>query len=222
MKKSYLLIALVLLLIGVVSSAGVWRIPSGTAEAHMMLPVAGGGTPGVSFPSTSIIDDFDRASIGSDWTDVANGITISSNEAAGSTADANNSAYYNASSYADGYEVYITLTTAVNDTSLYHLNGSYNGYGLLASPAGETIEIQEIASGSPTTLGAAISQTLSNGDAVGLKKDGSTLTAYYKASGGSWAEIGNRTDSTYSVTGNFFLQIYSTTGRCDDFGGGNP
>jgi len=45
MKKSYLLIALILLLIGVVSSAGVWRIPSGTAEAHMMLPVAGGGTP---------------------------------------------------------------------------------------------------------------------------------------------------------------------------------
>lgn len=46
MRKSYLLIALILLLVGVVSSAGVWKIPSSTAEAHMMLPVAGSGATG--------------------------------------------------------------------------------------------------------------------------------------------------------------------------------
>lgn len=37
MKKTYLIIAAALLLIGVVSSAGVWKIPSGTAEAGMVI-----------------------------------------------------------------------------------------------------------------------------------------------------------------------------------------
>ena len=65
---------------------------------------------------------------------------------------------------------------------------------------------------------------MSAGDSIGMSMVGSTITVYYKASGGSWTSLGTRTDSTYTAAGRLQLgQWLSSSGvasTIDNFGGG--
>lgn len=82
MKKSYLLIAMILLLIGVVSSAGVWRIPSGTAEAGMVIGSGatggGGGGPDTWYYPGADSSFETSVSIGTGGREIGNLITMPS------------------------------------------------------------------------------------------------------------------------------------------------
>jgi hypothetical protein len=71
-----------------------------------------------------------------------------------------------------------------------------------------------------TQLGADVTQTLGVDDSFGFQAIGNTLKGYYKASGGSWTEIINRTDSAYGAAGYIGTAIENSAPDLDDFGGG--
>lgn len=100
-----------------------------------------------------------------------------------------------------------------------------NGYVLkmreAAGAANDGWEIVRIDAGVDTVLGAIPTQEVTAGDLMGFTVYGSTLEAWYKPAAGAWTLISSRTDSTYSAAGVIGTGISFSTGRVDDFGGGN-
>ena len=83
-------------------------------------------------------------------------------------------------------------------------------------------EIIRMDNGTGTQLGANITITTADGDAVGLSVVGSTIEGWHKPSAGAWTSLGARTDATYTAAG--YVGLYgtgdSTTWRIDNFNAG--
>lgn len=194
----------------------------------------------MAFPTTGVLDAFtdtngvDLPAHSASWVAPPAGavnLEVQSNQATGTTAGY--CLNYRSTNYGPSSEAYVTVVTPpatsgiatvgvryANETSFATLDG-YN-LTLTVAAGTDTLTIQRIDNGVSTALGAAISQEVSAGDAFGLYANGSTLQAYYKASGGSWGQVGtDRTDSTYSAAGKIALLCTGTTVRFDDFGGGS-
>ncbi len=190
----------------------------------------------MAFPTTSVLDSFDRANEGpppsSSWTaDTgfgSNGLRVVSN-VCGATSLSDSFAYWNVSSPGPDCEVFVTVSTKP-------ANGNYCALYLRSVFAGagsDGYELQlNVATGTDTTqhyrvdnfvftaLGAAINQEFTAGDGLGLEIIGNSLQAYRRSSG-VWAALGTtRADSTYTAAGRTGIQIQDTTGRFDDFGAG--
>lgn len=185
------------------------------------------------FPTTGILDNFNRADENpiTGWTALFNGFRVVSNAMKGTTAGSN-FAYYSAATYGPDCECYMTIATKVPtggamavlarlvDTGSI---GTIDGYILnVAVAAGtDTITIQRLDNGVGTTLGSSISQEVSNGDSIGIECIGSSISCWYKASGGSWTNLGTRTDSTYTAAGRVGVSTTTDTSESfDNFGGG--
>lgn len=198
----------------------------------------------MAFPTTSILDSFNRANedpIDTGWDGthifvagdsgklalISNGLT---NATGGGT---DTSEAYDAATYSGNVEIYATLSTvsavAADTWRLLILNenssATQDGYELyIEKSAGTDIwRLRRRDNVVATVLGADMSQEISSGDSVGMSLVDGTLTAYYKASAGSWTTIGSRTDATYS--GAWYFGVKSTQSvsgawKADDFGGG--
>jgi hypothetical protein len=182
----------------------------------------------MAFPeyALTVTDDFNRADatdLGASWSETpGSGLQnweIQSNQAF------NNSggyaiAWWDAQDYAD-FEAVMTVAVAPGgsnsvgfnirmrehettwnnqDSYLCHYNGTFNiaiqtndGYSVLDGSAG----------------------TLSNGDKLGVRANGSTIELWHYT-GGSWTLVASATDTTYP-TGNVGIQGQGTTLRIDDF-----
>lgn len=190
----------------------------------------------MSFPTTSILDSFNRAnetplSGGGNWVQVQtlSQCNLASNQAVASGSLNTSVSLWNPKTFKDS-EIYFTINTILTVTN-DHMEGyvrfipsSLNGYsiGYWKSTVGsDTIRLEIITAGSLTTL-SSFNQTISAGDSIGMSIVGSTLTAYYKPSGGSWSSLGSTTDSTYSAAGNLIIeqQDTSTMAGIINFGGG--
>lgn len=193
----------------------------------------------MAFPTTGILDNFNRAaedplSDGGKWSNpLLSGQgsleVTSANQCA--ELDVNNgSAYRSNQTYGPDTEAFITASTVGandEDASLYLRirqvgAGTMDAYVLSAAKLAGTDEwtFSRVDNEVFTVLGAVITQEYSNGDSIGYEAIGSTLTAYYLPSGGSWSALGNRTDGTYPDAGFIGLEIRLSTFRFDDFGGG--
>lgn len=184
------------------------------------------------FPSTSVLDNFNRANEGpppsANWTTgidgSADGFSVASNQAAPQSA-AFSSSYWNAATFGPDVEVYATIA-AVGPFRLYLRvqqagTSGLDGYIVLAYPPTNELYVYRVDNGSQTQLGAAFSQTIGAGDKFGASMIGNEISVYYKTSAGEWALIGTRTDSTYGSAGHLGIASFDTTGsRLDDFGGG--
>ena len=186
----------------------------------------------MAFPANGVLDNFNRADgdAGANWSKIWSGdymFTVASNQIKCPWSANWANAGWNVATFGADCEAYVTIATVsgANSISVYarmsalNTAGGPNGYRVSLT-ALNTLSIQRLDSGSPTTLGATISQTISNGDSLGIECTGSTIKAYYKASGGSWTEIGSRTDATYGAAGYIGLECYNDVIRFDDFGGG--
>jgi len=162
MRKSYLLIALILLLVGVVSSAGVWKIPSSTAEAHMMLPVAGGGATGGG-GGGDYSDNFDDNDI-TDWSQesgtwIASGGVLQPPDSAAGIIIAPDST--------TGNDQYAAMKQAGNATTnsydgiAFNVNASGVGYAVRWQRAGGTFLFRKLTAW--TTGNGDIGSTVSDG-----------------------------------------------------------
>lgn len=190
----------------------------------------------MAFPSTSILDDFNRANastLGSNWSILKSyagtgDLGIISNAAYNPEPqfDTYVDMYYNVATYGPDCEVYLTeVTEPTADGLVLYLRiqeptGSYDGYGLGAL-ANNDWEVRRIDNEVSTVLGATATQAIANGDKIGFEAIGDTLKGYIYT-GGSWTEVLSRTDAAYGSAGHlgFYATAEVVTWRYDDFGGG--
>jgi hypothetical protein len=192
-----------------------------------------------SFPTTPVLDNFNRANTGpppsANWSQGpfdftgGEGLQLSSNaiirKATGSYRQDD---YWNPTTFGPDSEVYTTASTvgASDEIDLYLRgtsigSGTSNGYLLNINFSGNIWSLSKVTGGASTSLGNNFTQAISSGDSVGFSARGTNITAWYKASGGSWKPIGTASDGIYSTAGNIGIGIAGTGGTVlDNFGGG--
>ncbi len=192
----------------------------------------------MAFPTTPVLDTFVRANENpldnGTWESFphwfANNLTqILSNSAQATGTD--NGAVWK-TTFGQDQEAYVTITE-VNGLAWFAINirGTvFNNSGFLNDSYDVGIDVGgqpgkilcENQSPDWGTWGANVTQSVSNGDSLGIRAIGSALEAWYKPSGGSWTQIRTGTNSTHIQSGKISLAFgYSgTSPKFNDFGGG--
>lgn len=189
----------------------------------------------MAFPTTGVLDNFNRAAIGANWTEDPYGAGYAVLAITGSTqltgSASNSQGGWNVATYGPAVEAYITIATKGADTKSITMcfrtsafASTADEYEVDLKPASgasnDAVKINRYDDGVATQLGATITQEFANGDALGFEAIGSAIKVYRKPSGGSWAELGSRTDATYSSAGYMSVYIQETSWVLDDYGGG--
>jgi hypothetical protein len=191
------------------------------------------------FPTTVIIDDFNRAdedplSNGGKWSlgpgdsPMPTTLRVVSNKCAADAATGDGNAYRNDQNYGPDTDVYVTVSgpdLAVTVTLYLRLANvgvnTSDGYGVQFLMGSNQVIVYRLDNMVYTQLGVTVTgQAFASGDQLGIQMIGSTLKGYRKPTAGSWTEIVSRTDSTYTTAGKIGLQLAATSDRIDDFSGG--
>jgi hypothetical protein len=195
----------------------------------------------MAFPTTTVIDNFNRVnedpvsdggkwSIGPDEFGGTNNLRVANDELHMSTTTTPSNGYRNDQDYGPDTEVYATIailpaTACVLYARLVNIGaGTTDGYACYFDfDAADSALICRVDNDSLVGLGASITPPAeySVGDKIGLECIGSTIAAYVYQSG-SWAQLGTRTDGTYTAAGKIGIRIADggLNGAVDDFGGG--
>lgn len=191
----------------------------------------------MAFPTTGILDNFNRADEGpppTGWRSeglvgASSGLIVQSNTCKDSTADGG----VYATSYGPDSECFYTWSTLPANGQSCRLGvristpgGSTSGYELRvnrvdANPGADILYLR-LDSGAATQLGATINDTdgaLSSGVKFGMDVSGNTITGYVNRSG-SWSSYSSQSDSTYTAAGYIGMRCSDTSALFDDFGGG--
>jgi hypothetical protein len=174
-------------------------------------------------PSTPILDDFQRAdenplSQGGNWFSPGASLSLASHQARSSSEEFTFVTSLYGNPLVDS-EVYVTIaewTSQLTELLLRTDSAASNGYS--AQISGGTATILSRSAGTPTTLAEA-ELTVKDGDAVGLKAEGSVLSLWHKPSEGEWTLVESVEDSTHE-SGYIGLSTNSPLTRYEDFGGG--
>lgn len=201
--------------------------------------------PVVGFPAfnPATVDAFARAqgALGANWTSPWQNdtgtvsISSTSGRTSGSIAGANSSSAIYATSFAENQDVALAVPVVDSTAGIFVqliVRGSTSAnttttsaYFLRIVPATSSWTIRKRVGGASSTVLATFTNGLASGDAIGLRATGSattTLTAYYKASGGSWVQVGTVGDASGALTGAGFIgfTLQGTTARGGTFSGG--
>ncbi len=188
----------------------------------------------MAFPTTSVIDDFNRADEGpppsSSWTGKVlstdfDELRVISN-VVGHSGGGNRTAWWNVGTFGADSEAYLDLSTydSANYVGVFCRiqtpnTTSSDGYSFF-SASSTTAEFYRHDNNSYTKLGATVTGlSWATGDGLGLEVVGSTLTGYKRTSG-TWASVSTRSDSTYTTSGYIGMYVDGATHRVDNFGGG--
>ncbi len=208
----------------------------GARVAWLMIENSTSVVPAYSFPTNSLLDNFNRANEGpppsASWVTpyVAYyaGMSVSGSQCVSASAPA--AAAWN-TSFGPDSEVYCTLVTLGADAYLdlyvrlndLNFGGSVDYYYLgIGHVSGTTYDwtLRAVVNGTPTTIDES-QVNLSDGDALGLSAVGSQIKGYYKPAAGVWTELGGGTDSTVPGAGYIMIDWQGAgTLTIDDFGGG--
>jgi hypothetical protein len=202
----------------------------------------------MAYPTTGVLDDFNRSNVGpppsASWTQCylgGAGMKVVSNAIVANGANGA-SDYWNVATFGANSEAYITMTTKNTGGNVATFwvslrlasptTSGIDGYQVEvitrdSANAVALIRIWKIVNNAFTQLGADIDTTINAGDSFGGEVTGTTtttITAYRKASGGSWGAVANRTDSSSPITaaGNIETGTYESSVAfvLDNFGGG--
>lgn len=185
----------------------------------------------MSFPTTPILDDFNRAdgAVGGNWSILTGTMVVSGNQVASSGGAA--VAYYNAITPGPDCEVYMYLPVLPgvgNNVDLglrvQDVGGgilAVDGYAVVYSQqvGTDNILIQQFDNVVASTL-ATFNQDLSPGDGFGMAAVGDLLVARYLPASGGYVDLGSVADNSYLSAGYLTLALRGTTVRGDNFGGG--
>lgn len=190
----------------------------------------------MAFPTTSLLDDFNRANIqlngDGNWTSPMitgdSALSVESNVVSGAGSFA--SAYWSVAAFGANQEAYVTVSTKPGTGEAVEVWGRITGGGgssvsayfvdVSIAAGADQWRIWKSVSGTQSALGAsAVSQEINAGDSIGIEISGSTITAYYKT-GGTWSSVTSVSDSDVTGTGNIGMVLQGTTARLDDFSGG--
>jgi len=183
----------------------------------------------VAFPTTGILDDFNRANEGpppsANWTGpwrTANLLVVNTNQLARSGGNAD--AYWNPTTFGPNMEAFATLPVlpvvgaAILGGRLQSPGaGTTDGYATSWSPASSgSLVFYRSDNAALTQLGATVTSTsVSAGDQIGMSVVGSVISWYLNGS-----LVDTRSDATYSGAGYIGAGCNDATLRMDNFGGG--
>jgi len=193
----------------------------------------------VSFPTTAVVDAFNRAdenplSDGSAWSNPGAGLGVtalqlSTNQAASGTGS---SASVRDVGTTPNLEAYMTVTTLPGAagvsvglfTRSTGADATWDGYEVAIVHDTGAWALQRVDNAAPTTFasGTFTGGALAAGDAIGMTSIGSTHTVWLKRAGGEWTKAGTGVDATYSAHGSIGMLVApaDATVRYDNFGGG--
>jgi hypothetical protein len=187
-------------------------------------------TKAFCYPSTGILDDFNRANAGpplsASWTALYGGWKVVSQQAVvDHMDDTYASEYYNVATYANP-EAYITIVNKPTTNSyifieLYNAAFTQEYYLSVQTLSGtDAITLQYWDGDAGAQLGATVNQEITNGDSVGISVISGTVIAWYKSGAGAWTNVREVADT--HVTGPYYITITSVDDGeiFDNFGGG--
>lgn len=177
-----------------------------------------------AFPGTlAVLDDFNRASLGAAYVapafGAANAATISGSQLAG--AGTNSTCAKTDAVVPNPFDAYIEVPTlpASGNISWDFLCSSalstVNCYQLFITASSNSWTIRRLDAGAATALGAAMTQALAAGDAIGIRYNGGYIEAWIRHSG-VWSFVGARFDDTYTADGYFGWTVPDATTRLDN------
>lgn len=183
------------------------------------------------FPTTPILDDFNRANEGpppsANWgTIVGTGHKVLSNQMV-PDSNANHTSWWTAQTFGPDIEVYLTIVTKSGDgfnVDIGWIDASVNGYEvIIKSESGiDTLTTYRLDAGVGTQLGI-VGREITNGDRYGFRSLSGVHTVLVSPNGSAmWYELASYTDTTHSVTtAKLIVATKDGTAVCDNFGGGN-
>lgn len=191
------------------------------------------------FPTTPILDDFNRAAgsldtrlgcsngVNSWFLGQINGGTTtdcdvgsSQLRVSGSTGDS-----FITASFGPDAEVYASWPVAPTSYAFLAARikdentATWDGYGVIWIAGGTGWQIRRYDNGASTVLASSASPNVVAGDKVGMSVVGSLITAY-RYNAGAWASVVSFSDATYPLAGKIGFEFGDSTGRMTDFGGG--
>ena len=179
----------------------------------------------MAFPTTPILDDF-AGTLGN-WTNSQFGdgpLIINAGAVTGGAALWGGGVW--TAGFGADCESYITYNvkpTASDDAVIWGRvtgsGGTPTGYNLKMTAFTGAWVLEKFVAGTPTTL-ASGTQAIAVGDSIGISVVGASQTAWYKASGGSWAVLGTGADTAITAAGQIGLEVFNNVQRLDNFGGG--
>lgn len=196
-------------------------------------------------PTTSVLDDFNRANgtLGANWTTQGGAAApaIVSNQLSSGTNTYASAIWTSGATFADPQEVFVTLVTKPSGNltnglwvGVFRSAGSmsdsvnYDGYEfdcLTGSGTTSRFSLWRVSDGAYTQVVANTDSTFNAGDAIMLTAAGGVVSGYRRLSG-AWdsTPIVTYTDGTpLTGAGRLYTGITDTAsgaGRLDDFGGG--
>jgi hypothetical protein len=183
----------------------------------------------MAFPTTSLLDNFSGTL--SNWTNSQFGdgaLTIVSGAVQGPDGTHWGGAVWT-NAFGPDMESWVNwsaLPATTDDTGIWvrctNSGGSPTGYTLtLQATTGNWWLTRFLAgAGSIGNLASGTQAAAGVGDSFGLQVIGTTVTAYYKVSGGSWVVLTSQTDTNISGTGKIGLEVFGNVQLLDNFGGG--
>lgn len=187
-----------------------------------------------TFPSTPILDDFNRADqdLSGNWTVPLRGSStgtprIVSNVAREDDTGVNSSAYWNVTTFGDDQEVHGIMAVATDgDDWELHFCAQQVGGSTLDSYTSECDEsagidrlrTYRVDNDTSTQLGTTDNRAHAGGDSLGGETFGNAVRQYHKT-GGTWSLVRSVDDTTYRG-GYIGFNIEDTAASLDDFGGG--
>ncbi len=188
----------------------------------------------MTFPTTASLDNFNRAdatTLGSSWTDIVNGWSISASQAAPENNGNDNDSLWSASTFGSDCEVYTEIPTLPTEnnrvvnlwiratTLVEATRDGYVGYYQFVSAGTDINRMYRADNNSFTQLGADVNQDFSAGDSLGVEAIVSDI-ALYRKNAGTWAKLMTRNDATYTSAGYIGIRGNNTGTRLDNFSGG--
>ncbi len=192
------------------------------------------------FPVTSILDDFNRANEGpppsASWItgpkteSNSNGLVIDTNRVKATSLTYGGTASWGVT-FGPDVEVYVSdsdaggvfilywrITDPTDTTLMYGYR--FSGYNFGGNRTFTVDSLNGLPIDTATLWTSTLSGTIANGDQVGISHIGDQISVYENLGGGGWNLVNTITDNTYSSAGYIGMGLGSTTGRLDNFGGG--
>jgi hypothetical protein len=203
---------------------------SGTGTCHS----AKAPPPPPTFPSTAVVDGFAQppGALSPNWQtpalqDAGTVSVPSSGVTAGSGAAS--SAIWTHAQFAADQEAYVTVPTLPAAGGFMQVGGRVSSltgsnvslYFLRVTPSKNLWDLRKKINGAGSTSMGTFTAPFAASDSMGIKMNGSTITAYHETGQGAWSSVGSVTDTSITAGGYLTFTLGDATARGGAFGGGN-
>jgi hypothetical protein len=189
----------------------------------------------MAFPTTGLLDQFNRANEGPppgaawggevrpSWSSTQ--LKLLSNACVSNGGGGSNASNYFNTIYGPDSEVYMTLTALAENyerTFLFLRKTAADTVYMATFDAAptNTVTITRVVATVETAIGSATAVTLAAGDTIGFEAIGTALKIYRKPSAGAWALIKSETDGGITGAGYAGIGTSGASAILDDFSGG--